>query len=256
RDNMNAILGGSIFGPRAVGLLNWGMNVANTCSHAFVQVVGRVSFPAFARLHDQPAERQRLVANSLVWLNLATFPVLAVVAVLADPIVTHVYGEAWRPAIPALICFALRMMGTNTTSILINYLNATGQVKRGFRIAAVWTALEWGLALALLPVFGFYGIAYAYAAGVFLPVFWLLWGLRGELALPLGRAYAAPAAVAAIGAALAWGLGPYATSLPALVAVLVVSGLLSLGAVIGLERDQVLALLARFKARRASEGAA
>lgn len=256
RDNMNALLGGMVFGPKAVGLLNWGMNVANTCSHAFVQVVGRVSFPAFARLHDQPAERERLVATSLVALNLATFPVLAIVAVLADPIVTHVYGEAWRPAIPALICFAIRMMGTNTTSILINFLNATGQVKRGFRIAAVWTAVEWALALALVPFFGFYGIAYAYAAGVWLPVIWLLAGLRRELPLPLGRAYGAPVAVAAGGAALAWALSPWATSLVALAAVLGISGLVSFSAAALLERERLEVLLARFTARRAPEGTA
>lgn len=212
RDNINALLGGSVFGPKAVGYLNWGMNLAQTCSHSFVMIVGRVSFPAFARLHDAPAERERLLVRTLGGLNLVTWPLLAIAATLGSPIVAHVYGEAWRPALPVLWAFSARFAATNTTSILVSYLNATGRAGASFRITLLWTAVEWGLALALLPKFGFYGIAVACGVGALLPACWLLFGFRSEITFPTARLFLLPLGIAAGAAALAWMLAPLVTT--------------------------------------------
>ncbi|HEY9721672.1 MAG TPA: oligosaccharide flippase family protein, partial [Oscillatoriaceae cyanobacterium] len=222
RDNINALLGGSVFGPKAVGYLNWGMNLAQTCSHSFVMIVGRVSFPAFARLHDEPGERERLLIRTLGGLNLITWPLLAIVAVLGSPIVAHLYGEAWRPALPVLWAFSARFAATNTTSILVSYLNATGRAGGGFRVTLLWAAVEWGLALALLPKLGFYGIAVACGVGALLPAAWLLWSFRNEIAMPYARLFGLPLALAAGAAALSWVLAPFVTTGLQLIAVLAI----------------------------------
>ena len=45
-------------------------------------IVGRVSFPALARLHDDVEGRRRLLLESMRGLNLAVYPTLAIVACL------------------------------------------------------------------------------------------------------------------------------------------------------------------------------
>ena len=99
---MNTLLGGSLFGPHAVGYLNWGMSLSATCSQPLVQIIGRVCFPAFSRLHDQVEERSAMLVTSLRLVNSATFPILMLLPVLGPALVTCVFGEPWRPGLVAL----------------------------------------------------------------------------------------------------------------------------------------------------------
>jgi O-antigen/teichoic acid export membrane protein len=243
RDNMNTLLGGPMFGPQHVGHLNWGMSLSSTASQPLVQIVGRVCFPAFARLQDHPEARERLLTNSLYWLNLASFPILILLAAHGSSLINYVFGEPWRPGLIALYAFSFRMMGTNVTSVLVGYLNATGRSALGFRIAAVWTVVEWGLAIALALWIGFNGIAAAYAAGVLLPVTWLLVIARREAKLDLARVFGLPLVVALSGAAAAMALQPYVTSLWTFLAVLAVSGAVPAVLAGVIERARLEALL-------------
>jgi PST family polysaccharide transporter len=244
RDNMSTLLGGPLFGPRQVGYLTWGMSLSQTVSQPIVQIVARVCFPAFSRLQEQPEARGQLLTNSLYWLNLAAYPLLFLLSAHGDSLITYVFGEPWRPALIALYAFCFRMMGTNVTSVLIGYLNATGRSGLGFRIAAVWTAVEWALAFGLSFWLGFAGIAAAYAVGVLVPVVWLLVVVGREVRLSLPRIFGMPLGVAIASAALALGLSPLVHSLWAFLAVLVVSGLVPVGLVAYLERAHLAHLLA------------
>ncbi|MDB5097594.1 MAG: polysaccharide biosynthesis protein [Cyanobacteria bacterium RYN_339] len=192
RDNLNVVLGGGFFGPRAVGLLNWGNNLPVTCSHNLVMIVARVSFPAFARLHDDPPARARLLESSLRALNLASYPALLALIPLGPNVVTFLYGETWRPALFALNCFVVRALCTNVTSAVMGYLNATDRAGRALRIAMVWTGLEVIAAAALLPFYGFNGIALGYAVGPIVPTLWLLWEVRREAPMRYGRVFGVP----------------------------------------------------------------
>ena len=243
RDNMNTLLGGPLFGPRSVGHLNWGMGLAQTCSQPLVHILGRVAFPAFSRLQDDPAERDRMLGESLYWLNLATFPMLLLLMATGDGIVTYVYGEAWRPGLWALYAFAFRLMAANVTSVMVTYLNASGRTKLSFQVTAAWTVVEWAIAAALVAWLGFNGIAAAYALGVLLPVFWLLAIVGREVPLAYGRLFALPLALGLSGAGVAWALQGLVHSLWSFLAVLAVSGALPLAGILALEGRRLRAFV-------------
>jgi O-antigen/teichoic acid export membrane protein len=252
RDNMNTLLGGPLFGPKQVGYLTWGMSLSQTCSQPLVHIVARVCFPAFARLQDHPEEREKLLTQSLYWLNMASYPVLFLLAAHGSHLVTYVFGEPWRPALIALYAFSFRMMGTNVTSVLVGYLNGTGRSSLGFRIAGVWTVAEWMLAVALATWIGFNGIAAAYAVGVLLPATWLLLIASREVKLDLPRIFGVPLALAVPGAAIAWVMQPLATSLVTFIATVVVSGVVAVGGVLLVERETARSFVAARFARGAA----
>jgi O-antigen/teichoic acid export membrane protein len=219
------------------------MSLSSTASQPLVQIVARVCFPAFARLQEHPEEREQLLVNSLYWLNLVSYPILMVLAAQGSPLVTYVFGEAWRPALWALYAFAFRMMATNVTSVLVGYLNATGRSSLGFRIAAVWTATEWATALGLSYFIGFNGIAAAYAFGVLLPVGWLLAIAAREVNLHLPRTFGIPLLLGTLGALVALALRPFATSLWTFLPILALSAAAPLSLAAFLERRRLEALL-------------
>lgn len=236
RDNMNTLLGGSLFGPKAVGYLNWGMSLSVTASQPLVQIVARVCFPALSRLQDQPEERGRMLVTSLRLVNLATFPILMLLPALGSPLVAFVFGEAWRPGLLALGCFAFRYMAANVTSTLVGYLNATHRAGVGLRVALVWTISEWAIGVPLALWQGFNGIAIAYAVGIVLPVVWLCRLVGREVPIPVGRVFVVPLAIGGLAAGIAWSLAGWVTSLAALIGVLALAGGLAYGIVAYLER--------------------
>jgi O-antigen/teichoic acid export membrane protein len=192
RDNMTALLGGSLFGPKAVGYLNWGLSLPQTASNTFISITARVCFPAFARLKDAPDERVKLLVRALTLLNFVTFPALSLIALSGPQIVHYAYTDAWAPGLFALNCFSARMILKNVTSLFIEYLNGCGRVKETFAVTTVWTLFEWALALALLPFWHWNAIALAYMIGPVLPIVWLFLLVRKEVKVPFGSAFGLP----------------------------------------------------------------
>ena len=245
RDNLNTFVGGPLYGPTTVGLLNWGLNVPNLVAGNALTIFQRVTFPAFARLHDAPAERARLLALTMRGACLVVVPLLALLVPMGGPIVSFVYGEAWRPALPAMAWFTLRMGTYAIYGPMLWYLNATSRVETAFRATIATMFVELALDLLLIPILGMVGIAAgAGAASAGLAV--AMWsylareaGLRvGEIVLP-GVAIAVPLVLA--GAVVAPRLG----SLTAFVVALGALGLLWATLAALAERPRLMAWWAR-----------
>lgn len=98
---------GRILGMASAGLFSRGAALA---AHLHVLVAGAVSsiyYPTFARLRDEGEDLgpyyERVVAahGAIVW------PAMALLAVLAEPVVLLLYGETWAGAAPLLAWVAI-----------------------------------------------------------------------------------------------------------------------------------------------------
>jgi hypothetical protein len=99
-----------------VGYLNWAKNTTYYTSQIFTQVVSRVAFPSISRVqHDAVAVRQ-MAQTLLKYVNLFTYPVIALFAALIPEFVTVFYTNKWLPALPAFYFYSVRMIGSNITT--------------------------------------------------------------------------------------------------------------------------------------------
>ena len=192
RDHIAALLAGPLFGPRAVGFLNWAHSVAYQASQAFTEVLGRVSFPSLSRVQEDREAFGHMLEKLLRALMLLTTPMLAIMAGLIPWIVAVLYTEKWAPAIPAFYGFAVRMLGGAITTPLVAALNALGYPRRSLRILLLWTASDWGAALLLTARYGFTGVAMAYGVSVWVPVVWLILELTTRVPVRWGYALVRP----------------------------------------------------------------
>jgi len=174
RDHMASLLAGPLFGPRAVGFLNWAHGVAYHVSQAFTEALGRVSFPSLSRAQEDREAFGRLLEKLLRALLLLVTPLLAVTAGVIPWIVAFLYTEKWAPAIPAFYGFAVRMLGGTLTTPLVAALNAWGRPRQALKILVAWTVSDWVMALLLVGRYGFVGVAMAYGVSVWVPVVWLI----------------------------------------------------------------------------------
>lgn len=126
--------------------------------------VTKVTFPSFARLQDHPDELRTAIEKTLFFISLATFPVVAQLAVLAPIAVKLIprYSK-WEVALLplALFCFNSALAAISTP--LTNTLNALGKVKINTYLMIMWTVLTWVLTPVLAIKYGFVGVAYATA---------------------------------------------------------------------------------------------
>lgn len=192
RDHIASLLAGPLFGPRAVGFLNWAHGVAYHVSQAFTEALGRVSFPSLSRAQEDREAFGQMLEKMLRALMLLTTPLLAVAAGLIPWIVAFLYTEKWAPAIPAFYGFAVRMLGGTLTTPLIAALNARGRPREALKILIVWTVSDWVAALLLTSRYGFTGVAMAYGVSVWVPVLWLIRALATTASVNLAYALVRP----------------------------------------------------------------
>jgi PST family polysaccharide transporter len=203
-------LGMPLFGPVAVGYLRWSLEMTNKVGAGLAYHIGRVVFPTVALLQHDEARVGRVVCRAVRYNALLVGTPLALLAGLASPVITAVFGDRWAPAGPALQLFALYMVAT---SILVP-LEAAVRVVRPttwlLGIVGAYFAVEVALALGFAPLAGWLAIPLAHLTAT-VPLIPLLrrvlpasarpaW--RGDVGLPLLALAAAFAASRALASAL------------------------------------------------------
>ena len=88
-------------------------------------MVGRVTFPVFSTIQDDPARLKRGLKKALTTLVLVNFPMMIGLAIIARPLVLVMLTEKWAACIPylQLLCvagllFPLQLMNLNVLQAL------------------------------------------------------------------------------------------------------------------------------------------
>jgi PST family polysaccharide transporter len=149
-------------GTAAVGVLN----LANSLSSFPLQVVaaaGRVLRPALSRVRHDAAAFAAATERALNGIAIVLCPLLLLLAVGAEPIVRHLYGTAWLPAVPALRWLSAGALIGGLSTVLVYALHGLGRSDVVMRFNLFWTVLLWGLAVVCVRRWGPVGYAIANA---------------------------------------------------------------------------------------------
>lgn len=134
------ILLGKMSGARQVGLFSRANSTVNILNHIAGPTINYIALPYLARVHhgghDMAAELKRIIAyvTGLFW------PALAVIAVLADPIIVLLYGEAWRESAAVMVWLCIACAAQATFSMAQPALTGIGRPYLS-AIALTWTVL-------------------------------------------------------------------------------------------------------------------
>lgn len=162
------LLVGRILGAASLGFYDYAFRFYMYPLEVVTHVLIRVLLPAFSKLqHDlEQLGRAYLRANGAI--AFICFPMMAGLAVVADPFVPVVLGEQWQPIVPLIRILApvalLSALGVSTGQIFL----ACGRADLRFAWCLVYTALiiaavvvgvQWGihgvavaLAIVLVPI--------------------------------------------------------------------------------------------------------
>lgn len=153
-----------IIGADGVGIIGWAQTWSQKPLRFIMDNVTKVTFPAYARLQNDPKELRSAIEKTLFFISLATFPVVGLLATLAPLAVKLIprYSK-WEAALLPLALYCFNSAFAAISTPLTNTLNALGKVKINTYLMVMWTVLTWGLTPVLAIKFGYLGVAYAAA---------------------------------------------------------------------------------------------
>jgi lipopolysaccharide exporter len=206
--NVDYIVIGRTAGAVALGLYVLAFNVASWPVNALVQAVRNVALPAFSRL-DRTASAEKFV-SSFALLLAAGLLLAALLAPLAVPGITFVYGPRWLGSAGALGVLAIFGAMRVVFDLMATFLIARGGSKPVLLVQVAWVAALVPAMVVCVRTWGIVGAGVAHitiALTVVLPAYTLALNRQGVPLAALVRA-----AVPPIGAALVTGAAVWASS--------------------------------------------
>lgn len=144
-------------GLSALGLYSFAYEIANLPATNVTHVVGRVSFPTYARLYERGEmnELRQAFFNVMRGTVLVTAPLSVVIYINIDSVVTHVVGEKWQAIIPLVQILVAAGFIRSIAALAAALFQGTGRPHLDFYmnlprfvllLALIWPACAfWGL---------------------------------------------------------------------------------------------------------------
>jgi O-antigen/teichoic acid export membrane protein len=150
----DAAVVGRMIGAQALGLYHVAARVPEMSIAIIFWVVGKVVFPAFARLHSAGESLRDAYLAALRYVSLFTIPAAIGLFATAYPLVETFFGEKWIGAAPILQLLALyggiRSLGTHAGDVMkatgrTNLLAGLGVLKAAVIVPALIFAARYGV---------------------------------------------------------------------------------------------------------------
>jgi O-antigen/teichoic acid export membrane protein len=103
----DVILIGKLLGTDTLGIYSVAKNLAMRPMQVINPIITRVTFPLMAKVQDDNKELKNIYLKSLNYLSAVNFPIYMLIALLAEPIISIIFGNKWHSAsdILQILCF-------------------------------------------------------------------------------------------------------------------------------------------------------
>ncbi|MBI3485321.1 oligosaccharide flippase family protein [Candidatus Daviesbacteria bacterium] len=160
KDRLVPLVIARLVGPTGIGYITWAQAIA-FLPLEIMNVIIRITFPAFSRLQDDKESLSIAVDKSLFLTALFVYPALFGLGAILPSVVTFVVSSKWQPAMSSFYLFAFSTYWAVISTTLTNTLNATGHIKQTLKLMIMWTVLTWILTPVLTYYYGYLGVGIA-----------------------------------------------------------------------------------------------
>lgn len=152
--NVDYLLIGKYLGAQNLGYYTLAYNLLLFPLQIFTYSVGRVTFPAYSSIQDDPGRIGRAYLRTTGFIASITFPLLFGLLLLCDAFVALVYGKTWSPAAPVIAVLIPVGMFQSIAALVGTIYNSRGRTDLQLKmealtavcvITAFWIGLHWGI---------------------------------------------------------------------------------------------------------------
>ena len=153
-DNLYSLVIGKLFSATDLGFFTRANTLAELPSQTLSGMVGRVTFPVFSTIQDDPARLKRGMKKALTTLVLVNFPMMIGLAAIARPLVLMLLTEKWAECIPYMQLFCFLGLSYPVHAINLNLLQALGRsdlflrleiIKKVLIVVSIAVTWRWGI---------------------------------------------------------------------------------------------------------------
>jgi teichuronic acid exporter len=168
-DNIYLVVIGRLFSATDLGFFTRAKTMNDLPTQTLSGMVGRVTFPVFSTIQDDPARLKRGLKKSLTTLVMVNFPMMIGLAIIASPLVLVMLTEKWAPSIPylQLLCAAGLLFPLHVMNL--NVLQAMGRsdlflrleiIKKSLIVVNIAITWRWGISAMIYGMIVISGISY------------------------------------------------------------------------------------------------
>ncbi len=153
-DNIYLLVIGKLFSATHLGFYSRAQALEELPSQTLSSMIGRVTFPVFSILQDEPSRLKRGLKKALTTLVFAHFPMMIGLAIVAKPLVLVLLTDAWAPCIPYLRLLCLVGLMFPLHLINLSVLQAMGRsnlflrlevIKKVLIVTSIAITWRWGI---------------------------------------------------------------------------------------------------------------
>lgn len=181
---------GRLTDPSQVGFYGLAITVANLSVDLIASLVGRVTFPAFAKLQEEMAQISRAYLRTTNFITYISLPVIAGIFAVAPHAVVGLYGEKWSPAALLVRILCLFALFRSLSRLNASIFTATGRPDIATKITLLRLVVFVAGLLLLGPIWQTAGVALATSLAMMVSGIWSLWLTDRYLDIPHGQFFA------------------------------------------------------------------
>ncbi len=168
--NLYLLVIGRLYSATDLGFYTRANTIRQLPSSGLYSIVGRVTFPVFATVQNDPARMKRGLKKALGSLVFMNFPLMIGLAIVARPLVLVLFTKKWEPCIPylQLLCIAGLLYPLHAANL--NILTALGRSDLFFRLEIIKKIMVVA-SIAIFYRWGVEGLIYGQVATSFLSYF-------------------------------------------------------------------------------------
>lgn len=155
--NLQGVIIGKRFSATQMGYFSQAYKLDQITSYSIPQVIVQVMYPIYSSLQDDRERLNRVVEMNMRVISFIVFPILGLLILISDPLISFLYGDKWLPAVPYFQILCLGGFFVCLQNLNFYAVAAVGKSKTLFR----WSFYKWGFlgsALLIGMNFGMYGI--------------------------------------------------------------------------------------------------
>ncbi|MES9969185.1 MAG: lipopolysaccharide biosynthesis protein [Candidatus Thiodiazotropha sp.] len=166
----NAVIG-KILGMEVLGFYALAYTLANLPATHMSKILSKILFPAYSKLQNDLPALQSALTKAIKFISLTTIPASFLFIILADELITVLYGDKWQPAADSLRILAIFGMLRAISSLNGYMYNAIGKPHIPFYFNLGKLIV---IAIIIVPLtleYGIEGTAIAITAPLFIQFF-------------------------------------------------------------------------------------
>ena len=145
-NNVQGLLIGRFFNPAIMGYYTQARKLEEVASHSFSSVIDQVSYPVLSKFQSDNDAMQNVLKKMVLMLSFVTFPLMLILVLIAEPLITLLYGVKWLSCVPYFQILCVAGIAICLQGIHYYAVASKGKSKDLF----VWTIIKRIIGLAIL----------------------------------------------------------------------------------------------------------